>query len=196
MNWAQFHQYRWLWKLLHRDQERPVEELLNFTSKGTPKDLLPVLPSQIYRLIWNVDQVNEVLETLLNTFDEYPVGPGYITERPGPFPDHQEPILQLHFDEIEYRCGLPLEKWPTECFYVCQRILEAGLCSGRIIEGHYLGYISDESASQYEWDTPAPHGWIETEDLLIDPTRWVFTGDTPQLYIAPLGVRDYQGENK
>ena len=85
--------------------------------------------------------------------------------------------------DICWSIRLPHRKWPGRCYEICCKIIERNLIPGGILRyGHYLGPIKPGTMF---YDRPiVQHGWIELLDKRIfDPTRWVFEGVEPYVYV-------------
>jgi hypothetical protein len=79
--------------------------------------------------------------------------------------------------------GVPLEKWPGNCFGVSCALVESGRLPGRAVYGHWLGRVVPGGLFSPGVNR---HGWIELDDgVVIDPTRWVFERAAPYVHIGP-----------
>jgi len=84
--------------------------------------------------------------------------------------------------------GIPLENWPGKCHEISFALVKHGLVEGKVRYGHWLGPVAKR-------DTPVQrHGWIELPDKRIcDPTRYVFEGVEPYIYIGQNDPFYYDG---
>ena len=91
--------------------------------------------------------------------------------------------------------GLPVRLWRSKCYAVSVRALESGVLDGfqekhgRLFPayGIYTGPVSGPR-------TMNRHGWLESvEGHVVDPTRWVFTGEYPGLWLGPVDDYDLGG---
>jgi len=86
-----------------------------------------------------------------------------------------------------------VEQWSGNCYAIAAAMLANGLACGTLRYGHYWGPV-DEGSSFYDTAVTlgwTPHGWIETDKHIIDPTRWVFTLEDPEIF---LGLRSTYDE--
>lgn len=82
----------------------------------------------------------------------------------------------------------PLSLWPGNCHRIAARLLQYQVFDGRLQYGLYKGPIHGHSI----FSGPAVrHGWIRSDDTIIDPTRWVFEFVTPYIYLGPVESDDY-----
>lgn len=88
--------------------------------------------------------------------------------------------------------GEPATAWKGRCYEIACKIVDAGLVSrkrgldGAAVYGHWLGPISPRSHfADRRGMAFIQHGWIyvESHNMVIDPTRWVFEARTPYLYV-------------
>lgn len=88
--------------------------------------------------------------------------------------------------------GVPISEWPGNCHYIACRMLDKGVVQGESRYGHWRGPI--DPGSVFRRDRPITHhGWIaanqDGQEIVIDPTRWVFENCYPYIYQAP----DFEG---
>lgn len=92
------------------------------------------------------------------------------------------------------RIGMELETWPSNCYAISCAMVERKVLKGRPVYGNYLGEV-DES-SMFFGKPIIRHGWIERADgMLVDPTRWVFEGVEPYIYVGPPSAEYDEGAN-
>jgi hypothetical protein len=86
-------------------------------------------------------------------------------------------------EQIGKLIGIKVKDWPGNCYSVAVNIVESGLVEGRPEYGIWQGEIAPGS---YFDDRPiARHGWVRLPDgQVLDPTRWVFEGVDPYIYIG------------
>lgn len=90
--------------------------------------------------------------------------------------------MNLDPDLIAHAIDLPLIKWPGNCAGVAGLILNHGIVEGKSEYGFYLGRV--EEGTRFAGKAMIRHGWIRLPDNQIyDPTRWVFEGDDPYIYV-------------
>ncbi len=87
-------------------------------------------------------------------------------------------------EQIAVRIGWPVAAWEGHCYSVACAILAAKIFPGQARYGHYSGPVAP--GTLFDLDMPfIRHGWIELPDgTIIDPTRWVFEGAPPYLWIG------------
>lgn len=101
----------------------------------------------------------------------------------------------LDIQQVAEAIKWPVEQWPGNCYGVAGAIHKAGLVRGRLCYGMYFGYIDPESCFGPRAFTH--HGWIERKSTLYDPTRWVFDGVDPYIYVGPKDDENYDfGSNR
>lgn len=97
--------------------------------------------------------------------------------------------------EIEKAFDLPAAEWPGRCYEVA--VVAAGLAEGATaVYGHYLGRVAPGTLF-----TGRPgfvrHGWVVlASGIVVDPTRWVFEGVEPYLFVSPLTDEYDEGGNQ
>src|ERR1041384_5251924 len=85
--------------------------------------------------------------------------------------------------------GLPVERWPGNCYSVAALCITKGVVVGRLQFGMWLGHIA--KASVFKGRPMARHGWILLPDGRIwDPTRWVFEAAEPYIYVGKADCYD------
>lgn len=93
--------------------------------------------------------------------------------------------------EIEQAIGAPATGWHGRCFEIASKVLESGALHevqqrvGKLhaVYGQYCGFVAP--GSYFDGKPVIQHGWIENETgLVIDPTRFVFAGDDPYIWIG------------
>ncbi|MHD0644097.1 hypothetical protein ACYPKM_00505 [Pseudomonas aeruginosa] len=78
--------------------------------------------------------------------------------------------------------GIPLERWPGNCYGIAMAMVECGVVKGKYIYGHYHGSVSP-NCTMFYGKPIIQHGWITLENGdIIDPTRWVFEDRTPYFF--------------
>ena len=84
--------------------------------------------------------------------------------------------------QIGWQLRLPQRKWPGRCYEICCKILECHMLEGVARYGHYLGPVKE--GTMFYDRLVVQHGWIEMKDgRIFDPTRWVFEGVEPYVYV-------------
>ena len=86
---------------------------------------------------------------------------------------------------------IPVNKWKGNCHAIACAFVEKKLINGRPVYGHWLGPINPKSFFNNRIGMPfVQHGWIEnSENIIIDPTRWVFEATKPYIFVG----KDYLG---
>jgi hypothetical protein len=98
-------------------------------------------------------------------------------------------IDNLDPEQIAEAIKWPVEKWPGNCYGVAGAIHKAGLVKGRLCYGIFHGYIDPNSCFGNRAFTH--HGWVERRTTIYDPTRWVFDGVAPYIYVGPKDDDNY-----
>jgi len=91
----------------------------------------------------------------------------------------------LNIQQAEKTIGVPVSEWPGNCYAIASQIVEAKLVPGGAARyGHYYGPCHKASRfyDRYASFGFCPHGWIEQEQMIFDPTRWVFECKDPYIY--------------
>lgn len=91
--------------------------------------------------------------------------------------------------ECVARIGVPIEKWAGNCHGIASDFLAAGLPNafetGRLVRGHWRGKVAAGTLFDHGSDF-VPHSWISLgPHIVCDPTRFVFEGVDPYVYIGP-----------
>jgi hypothetical protein len=104
--------------------------------------------------------------------------------------------------ECEAAIGIPATEWPMRCYEIACAIVQSGILShledihGRV-RTHYGVYDGEVAPESPFFRKPIiRHGWIEFKDgLVVDPTRFVFTGQDPSLWAGSIDEYDH-GANR
>ena len=99
-------------------------------------------------------------------------------------------MFHLTTGEVAEKINVPVEKWPGNCYSIAVAIVKANVVKGRAVYGMYHGPVSADSIFNHE-HLFQRHGWIEDEDTIIDPTRWVFEASTPYIFTTAKANKDY-----
>lgn len=103
-------------------------------------------------------------------------------------------------EEVSGAIKVDLSQWPTNCYGIAQAVLESGVLDayqekhGKLFltYGQYQGEIAPTSAFANRPFTR--HGWLESPlGHVVDPTRYVFLGTTPQLWAGTIEDYDLSG---
>jgi len=100
----------------------------------------------------------------------------------------QKKSFNLSVKQVEEAFGARAGEWVGECYAVATAIIKSELVpGGHARYGHWLGPVSPGT---YFGHRPIiQHGWVETRQgkklIIIDPTRWVFEGVVPYIFIGP-----------
>lgn len=87
---------------------------------------------------------------------------------------------------IETLIGVPANEWEGRCYEISCLIVNNGSIEGTAVYGHYTGYIKD--GTLFSGKRPVRHGWIVHDDVIIDPTRWVFEGVNPYIFVGEVNL--------
>jgi len=104
---------------------------------------------------------------------------------------------QIILIELTRRSGLLPKEWPGKCFQLASCLVEHKIVIGVAVYGHWRGPVVKNSL----FGRGAPfvqHGWVKRGNMyqgIVDPTRWVFEGKEPYIYIGPNDHYD-EGGNK
>ena len=88
--------------------------------------------------------------------------------------------------EVAVAIDVPVTEWPGHCSTIARGMLDAGLVKGRTARGHWIGPIHFTSLFANRANTGfTQHSWIvDGEGRIVDPTRWVFEGALPYIYVG------------
>jgi len=84
---------------------------------------------------------------------------------------------------VAEQIGICVNDWPGNCFHIASQMVKHNVVKGKAVYGHYHGFIDPNSIFGSRSFTH--HGWVVTDNNIIDPTRWVFEGINPYIYIGP-----------
>ena len=104
--------------------------------------------------------------------------------------------FRMSADEVAAIIETPISKWKGNCHGIAHHMLEAGLVpDGKLQYGLWWGETAPGSA--FEGRPFTHHGWIKLPDgTIVDPTRWVFEGTEPYIFVGKnAGEYDF-GSNK
>ena len=99
--------------------------------------------------------------------------------------------------EAEGAIGEKADRWVARCFELATKFVRQGLApKGAVaVYGHWRGPIAP--GSHFDHGTGLPfvqHGWVLCPDgSVVDPTRWVFEGVAPYVYVGPSDHYDEGG---
>lgn len=109
-------------------------------------------------------------------------------------------------EELADAIGVPLADWPGNCYVISRAVLDRALVSGVARGGQWVGRIAPGSYFHHKLTDGGRrlavmprgirHGWVELDDgRVLDPTRWVFEGASPYVYVGPnRGEYELEGE--
>jgi hypothetical protein len=86
--------------------------------------------------------------------------------------------------ELEARTKLPAPEWAGKCYEVA--CVAAELVDGAVpVYGHYLGLVVQGTLFEDVACGFVQHGWVQLPDgRVLDPTRWVFEGAVPYIWVG------------
>lgn len=97
--------------------------------------------------------------------------------------------------ELAHVSELAPEQWAGKCFEMACCLVKHKLVEGIAVYGHWRGPIA--KGSMFDKGMPfAQHGWVKRESVryrIVDPTRWVFEGKNPYIYVGPCDHYDEGG---
>lgn len=101
----------------------------------------------------------------------------------------------MDVNEVAKAIGMPVERWPGQCYGIALGMVEAGLVpdGARAVYGHWLGPVADNCPVPGFRSRPfVQHGWVLLPNRsVVDPTRWVFEAADPYVWH---GMPDYYDE--
>jgi hypothetical protein len=108
------------------------------------------------------------------------------------------PLTKLTAKQVEALISLSLWDWPGNCMGVARQL--ASKIGGEVCYGNWTGPIADtfpmngrRMRSVFAGRTITHHAWIELNDAVIDPTRWVFEGVKAYIYYGENDHYDFGG---
>ena len=87
--------------------------------------------------------------------------------------------------ELEAAIGIPAKEWPGRCTEIADKLQKSGLGLAEKTTahyGHWTGPINPER--RFANRSVTHHGWLQKEEPVIDPTRWVFENSEPYIYVG------------
>lgn len=98
--------------------------------------------------------------------------------------------------QCEAAVGEPASAWVSRCYEIASKICDAGIVDGSPVYGHWVGPIAPGSHFARFSDYPfVRHGWVlQHNDRVCDPTRWVFEGAEPYIYVGEPDHYDEGGD--
>lgn len=89
-------------------------------------------------------------------------------------------------EEVEEAVQCPADDWKGRCYEIASKAVENVFFQAKAVYGHYYGPVSEDGYFAYVSDAQfVQHGWIEKDNQVIDPTRWVFENKDPYIYFGP-----------
>lgn len=101
---------------------------------------------------------------------------------------HQKHNL-LVCQQLANAIKIPLDRWPGNCYSVASALVVAGCYAGKARYGIYNGTIHPRS--MFAGRPMARHGWIECDDCIVDPTRYVFENLPPYIAVVEIDNEIY-----
>ena len=98
---------------------------------------------------------------------------------------------EFAIDYVARTIKIPFKKWPGKCYEIACAILKTNIIKGKARYGHWLGPVKEKT--MFDKKPIIHHGWIECDDLIVDPTRWVFEGVKPYIYVGENDFYDIGG---
>jgi hypothetical protein len=103
-------------------------------------------------------------------------------------------------EEWALAIGVPLKEWVGNCYAISRKIVDADLVGdcAKAVYGHWRGEIDPASMfyTTYGKIGFARHGWIRLHDgTIVDPTRWVFEGTSPYIWMGQQNDEYDEGGN-
>lgn len=86
----------------------------------------------------------------------------------------------MNVNKVARAIKVPIKQWPGNCYAIACKMVAADLVVGAPVYGLWVGWIATDCL--FAGRPFTHHGWIETVDGVVDPTRWVFEGVTPYIY--------------
>lgn len=103
--------------------------------------------------------------------------------------------------DVEAELG-PAREWAGRCYEIACAFIAHGFVEGVAVYGHWIGKVEPRSyfGRAGRGRTPfVQHGWVQVQgnpNLILDPTRWAFTGEDPFIYFGPNKGEYDEGGNK
>lgn len=106
-------------------------------------------------------------------------------------------LSQLAAKEMGRMINVPCDQWAGRCYEISARILDAGICEGKLCYGLYYGKVHRNSFfGRRGYCGAIRHGWISLDDGVMDPTRFAFENKPPYIYFGPVsGEYDFAASN-
>lgn len=97
--------------------------------------------------------------------------------------------MRITVAQVEELAG-PTRGWPGYCTAVAKQVVNAGLVEGVVVYGMWCGTI--EPGTHFYPRPFTHHSWIILPNgRILDPTRWVFEGAEPYVYVGDGDDPDY-----
>lgn len=101
-------------------------------------------------------------------------------------------VASLPPEAVANMIDWPLEDWPGNCFGISKSVEnhERLMQGFEAVYGHYRGPVA--RTSMLAGRPIQTHGWLQSDERICDPTRWVFENEDPYIYVADRSeVDDY-----
>jgi hypothetical protein len=92
--------------------------------------------------------------------------------------------FELDVNEVAKAIDVPADEWAGRCYEISCHIRDAKLVpeGSRAVYGKYDGPVAP--GTLFFGKPYIAHGWLLLPDgLIVDPTRWVFEGEAPYIYV-------------
>ena len=101
----------------------------------------------------------------------------------------EEAVESVH--QVGAFIGIPVTSWPGAYFGIASALVDSGILGGNAtaVFGHWTGPIHKDSYFAPRGGNGfCRHGWVLVqggeEELVVDPTRWVFEEDDPYIFVG------------
>jgi hypothetical protein len=99
-------------------------------------------------------------------------------------------------DALEISCGVPASNWVGQCASVAKALQKSGLPLGKGTTYHYGHWTGPIAPQSHFKERPfTHHAWLQKDDQIIDPTRWVFESCEPYIYVGQNDHYDDGGQS-
>lgn len=184
-----------LWKLEQLKQHLP-SGFFSDNQELITVEIETIRNKKIPSWVWdNEDQEEPNIETASSALEALDWVLGKTKTPPS---ENWEELLEfrkLPVNALEAKIGKKAKEWEGFCSEIAHELRFSGLKEGAGTTehyGHWNGPISTKSV--FAGRSFTHHAWLQKGDIIIDPTRWVFEGVEPYIYIGKNDFYDDGGQ--
>lgn len=89
---------------------------------------------------------------------------------------------KYNINNLAKAIGIPLKDWPGNCHAIAFALVKGRHVKGTVTRGLWHGPIA--AGTMFSGRPFTGHSWIRCGSAIVDPTRYVFEGVAPYIYVG------------